>query len=83
MPEEAEEVLEQAIPRFADDEKVKLQSALLEILLQEEKHSKALALCKDLINQGHLQCKDLKTLRKAFKGVKEYEEFIKSCTDKK
>ena len=83
MPEEAEEVLEQAIPRFADDEKVKLQSALLEILLQEEKHSKALALCKDLINQGHLQCKDLKTLRKAFKGVKEYEEFIKTCTDKK
>jgi len=79
--EEAEDILLQAIPRFNDEEKGKLQEQLANIYLDTERYAEAFSVCRDLVQAGYLFCSDLQKMKKAFKGLKEYETFMKNCKE--
>jgi tetratricopeptide (TPR) repeat protein len=79
--EEAEDILLQAIPRFSDEEKGKLQEQLANIYLDTERYAEAFSVCRDLVQAGYLFCSDLQKMKKAFKGLKEYETYMKNCKE--
>lgn len=78
--EEAERLLLEKKPET--DEIDEWRQTLLNVYLYTSQYGKALDVCKELLQSGFYNCTDLQKLKKAFKGQKEYETFLKSCKDK-
>ena len=77
--EEAERILLEKSPD--PDELDEWRETLLEVYLNTSKYHEALAVCRELLKSGYYSCDQVRKLKKAFKGMKEYEQLVKECRD--
>ena len=80
--EEAQELLIRKMNNFSDDEKAELQQQLANSYIDTKNYKESFNIARELVETGYLTCTDLRKMRRAYKGLPEYETYIKTCKDK-
>ncbi len=80
-PAEARDMLHEKLHLFSGQDKAELQQELSNLYLDSGNYEEAFDIVKDLFARGFLTCTDLRKMKKAFKGLPEYEAYLKKCKD--
>lgn len=79
---EIQDLLTSRIPLFKDEEKAQLQEQLANSYLSSGDYQEAYDIARELVAGGYLTCTDMRKMRKAFKDIPGFEEYMKNCRDK-